>query len=339
MSFQSLFGGDSNPLDGMINSNNAEMTVEYMQQYLKIMEEIDRFTKDERKTLDSVKERLLSPTEIKFESTDIGINQAEIKLANPNIQTISFALKPTSRSQYVKGVALEIFTWMKFSLLVPPLLLIHHYLSGVVGRTGFNTLLSHVLRESRRARRYRIRPHNVLMKDARAPILYLRAFSEDYPDRLEGINPRTSEERMVSFYNQYGPVIAIGQPTEDIPLLGALRLYFDDKDWQAGVAYLMSVAQLVIIHAGIAPGLLWELGIARQKLDPQRLVISFHGWSDYKVWDRLKQYRSFRKYAIEILNCDLPKFIVAAGYMTFDQNWTPILWGEVKPHSESKQGS
>ena len=132
MSFQTLFNSHVKPGGGIVNANSPEVHAEYMQQYLK---EIDRFTKNERKTLDGIKEKLLKPTAIGFQSKENPINHTEIKLANVKLQRISFALKPTSRSQFAKGVMLELFTWMKFLLLVPPLLFIHQELPSLAHQT------------------------------------------------------------------------------------------------------------------------------------------------------------------------------------------------------------
>jgi hypothetical protein len=90
-----------------------------------------------------------------------------------------------------------------------------------------------------------IRPHVVLRNDARPPILYLRSFSEDIEGYSYKLIQKTPEEQLVSEYNYWGPVIAVGQPGERHPFLGALRIYFDDEVWRAGVLYLMSVSQLV----------------------------------------------------------------------------------------------
>ena len=80
--------------------------------------------------------------------------------------------------------------------------------------TSGKAVLYKALRWSRQARRYRVRSQNMFKRDNRAPVLYLRSFSEDYEESLESYFPTTGEERLVNSYNRYGPVIAIGQPME-----------------------------------------------------------------------------------------------------------------------------
>lgn len=64
-------------------------------------------------------------------------------------------------------------------------------------------------------------------------------------------------------------MIAVAGPDDKGYVSGPVRLYFDDDIWRAGVTYLMSVSQLVIIQARITHGTLWELGAARRLLDPR----------------------------------------------------------------------
>jgi hypothetical protein len=178
---------------------------------------------------------------------------------------------------------------------------------------------------TRDARRYLIRPHVVLRNDARPPILYLRSFSEDIEGYSYKLIQKTPEEQLVSEYNYWGPVIAVGQPGERHPFLGALRIYFDDEVWRAGVLYLMSVSQLVIIDAGISVNTLWELGMARKRVAPERLCISFMSWAEHDSETHQDQYLRFKKYAEKLLKSSLPEHIVNARYIRFEQEWKPTL--------------
>jgi hypothetical protein len=237
-----------------------------------------RFSPLDRKLLDQVKaDMLTAPSLDKILDVLNKKNNDWVKLANPALQRIAFAFKPTFASNYAKGLIFEIFIWayvlFTFGLEVA---------SGRISPSLWNRdgVFYNALRQRRRAKRYRLKPYKVFQRDSRAPVLYLRSFSDDYEDNLENYFPRTSEEKIAAEYSRYGPVIAVGAPTEDLSLLGASRVYFDTSTWKAGVLYLMSISQLVIVEAGCARGALWELGMARQRLELSRLIISFAGWGN-----------------------------------------------------------
>lgn len=245
------------------------------------------------------------------------------RTANEKLQPISFALRPTSARRYLWGVILELLTWA-LVIICTPLLLVVAALDAAIAWDAGKGLLYKTMRFSRKARRYRRRPHNVFRRDPREPILYLRAFSEEYGERIDAFFPRTEEEKLAAFYGTYGPTVAIGNPEEEIPLLGAVRIYFADEVWQAGVLYLMSVAKLVVVQAGFAPGLLWELGVARFRLAPERLVISFAAWSEIDPQSRLLHYERFKNYVSELLQLTLPPAIGVRSTIGFGSKWEPI---------------
>ena len=238
-----------------------------------------------------------------------------VVLANPSLQPITFAIKPGTISRYVKGLVLETLFWAGGIIFLPLFLFLGAAFTHKYG------ILYQALRWRRQARRYRVWPLRALRRDIRDPILYLRSFSADYEDDLERYLPKTAEEKLVGFYGQYGPVITVGQPGEELPLLGASRLYFDKSDWQAGVLYLMSVSQLVIIQAGFAPGLLWELGVAHQRIDAQKLIISFSTWDTLDEWRHRVHYLRFKAYVEELLGFELPTEIKKNDYICFEEGW------------------
>jgi hypothetical protein len=171
-------------------------------------------------------------------------SSADIHLANPALQPIAFALKPTTAWNYVKGISLEALTW-GLVILATPLIIVSD-----VWTTG-RIVLHRALRLRRLARQYRGRSLKLLRHDERMPVLYLRSFSHDHRESSETFLPTTSEEKLVRSYNRVGPVIALGNPRERLPILGASRLYFEDESiWQPAVLYLMSISQLIVIQAG-----------------------------------------------------------------------------------------
>lgn len=154
------------------------------------------------------------------------------------------------------------------------------------------------------AQRHRYNAYQKLCTVGRAPVLYLRPFSFDHLHELPLEVARKVDERLAEQYEQYGPVIAVGEPNDKGPMPGPVRLYFDDDTWRAGVIYLMSISRFVIIQAGISQGVLWELGIARRLLEPEKLIISVADASNPDIADSC--YYDFKKCAEVLLGCDLP---------------------------------
>lgn len=103
------------------------------------------------------------------------------------------------------------------------------------------------------------------------PIVFLRSFSDDAAtvtskrlfDRLVW-RRRRLEEVAVSALAPLGAAIAIGQPGERLPRLGAVRAYYSDDAWQAAVLEWMRRAQLIVLVSGASHWTLWEL---RQVVD------------------------------------------------------------------------
>jgi hypothetical protein len=84
---------------------------------------------------------------------------------------------------------------------------------------------------------------DVLERDKRPPILYLRSFEDDtslYPDH---------ERDLVAALAPFGPVIAIGRPGEFLQTLGAARAYCGD-DWKEQVRHWIDTCALVVIRIG-----------------------------------------------------------------------------------------
>ena len=301
----------------------------------KTSEIVNRLSPAEREVLDSVKKSILaipSPDELALTLREK--YDGRLTLANPLVQPIAFAMKPTPAQGYVKGVVMEVFIWAGAFISIPFLMVWGVYVYDF-WKTG-QAVLYQVLRWSRRAKRYRARTHIVFQRDNRAPVLYLRSFAEDYEEDLEYYFATTAEELLARSYNRYGPVIAIGRPKEKLPLLGASRIYFDDETWQAGVLHLMSVSQLVVLQAGFAPGLFWELGVARQRVNPEKLIISFGVWDELDERQRHLSYMRFKKYAEPLLGCTLPPDIKATGQITFEAGWVPKPLPKVFLSTESK---
>lgn len=157
-----------------------------------------------------------------------------------------------------------------------------------------------------------------LADDARPPIVYLRSFETESAVGVE-------EEAFAEMFQSAGPFVAIGEPGEKLPPLGAARIYVEDDNWKAVVIELLNRAQLVITFGGITPGLGWELGQIRKLLRPERVVImmpnSAESWQGFQRLANAKARlnlpdfpdKPLRKYASTGL----------AGFVRFSDNWTP----------------
>jgi TM2 domain-containing membrane protein YozV len=129
----------------------------------------------------------------------------------------------------------------------------------------------------------------LLKKDPRPPVVYLRSFHDD--DQLmpgSGLMHRltaswqwtaavTPEQELAMILNRAGPVIAIGKPGEELPELGAARLYVDDAGWQVKVTELLAQARLVVIRSGATASLRWELDQAAERVPRSRLLLVLLG--------------------------------------------------------------
>jgi hypothetical protein len=122
--------------------------------------------------------------------------------------------------------------------------------------------------------------------DSRPPVLFLRSFRDDQvklsgarlPFQLRFFDPGTEagtlEALLLRVMTPVGPVIAIGNPSDPIPPLGAARSYLADRQWQDVVRNLIREARLVVVGLDDTQGLRWELSeIAAQGAFEKTLVI------------------------------------------------------------------
>jgi TM2 domain-containing membrane protein YozV len=120
----------------------------------------------------------------------------------------------------------------------------------------------------------------LLVKDARAPVVYLRSFKQD-DDRLVPIYLRlliffvalNFEQILAAILSPIGPFVAIGRPAEDVPELGAARMYFPNDQWREQICAFMERARLVVIRLGTTDNIWWEVEHAIRTVDPARLIL------------------------------------------------------------------
>ncbi len=106
--------------------------------------------------------------------------------------------------------------------------------------------------------------------DSRPPILLLRSFTDESLAAnarqgtvrgtfLSYVVGNRLEELIAGVLNGHGPVVAIGDPKERLPLLGAAREYATGADWRELFTARLDECNLVVAVLGDTSGLLWEL--------------------------------------------------------------------------------
>lgn len=186
---------------------------------------------------------------------------------------------------------------------------------------GFRRLF---IRFRKKAKRYAIDTARLIENDQRQPFLYLRSFEHDArtTDRQDYFTKRT-ELKLTSALNQVGPVIAVGRPGEELPSLGASRIYFANEEWQDRVKELMQISRLVIIHPDNSEGLEWEMRTARQSLAPERLVFVLASWHTLKRYGQQIEYDVLRSKLKHLFKVSLPDEFNGAYFLYFAEDWTP----------------
>jgi hypothetical protein len=121
--------------------------------------------------------------------------------------------------------------------------------------------------------------------DNRPPVLYLRSFKDDAITAAAvssgaawgGLAVKTEEEQLAKVLTAIGPVVAIGKPGEELPELGARRIYLRSEEWKERVSELMRKAALVVLRPGETPSVWWEISEVMKQVRPERrlLVLSF----------------------------------------------------------------
>ena len=85
-----------------------------------------------------------------------------------------------------------------------------------------------------------------LQKDHRPPILFLRSFSDD----AAANGGQRFEELISPWFTRYGPLVAIGDPRDGLPDLGAYRDYVADENWQKLARTYIDAAAVIVMIPG-----------------------------------------------------------------------------------------
>ncbi len=83
----------------------------------------------------------------------------------------------------------------------------------------------------------------------------------------------TTEDFILRQFSALGKVVAVGQPGEELPLLGARRGYLPLDDWKAPVSALLQGSHTVLLSVAPGPGTEWEFTEALRTVAPERFVL------------------------------------------------------------------
>jgi hypothetical protein len=168
----------------------------------------------------------------------------------------------------------------------------------------------------------------VLRRDERPPILFLRAFSDDRRElsELAGriiVRPgqeRTFEETLSRTLEACGPVVAIGRPGELIAPAGAARESLGNETWRERVKDLMAQSKLIVMLMGVIKkdvddGLGWEVRTLFEMNMPEKTVLIAPQLPEAEVQERWNKYS-------EVSQGKLPLYQSGALLATFSSDWT-----------------
>jgi hypothetical protein len=249
-----------------------------------------------------------------------------------------------ARAQRDPGVGLLLISFGVTTWTVPILVFVVFWLNGVNLGNWPGVFAAPVTAVSlvlvARGRRMRLGgAERVLTEDARAPIVYLRPFGADRAEIAKRMSSRvriapservvkTYEERLARALRKIGPFVAVGDPAERLPLLGAGRMYAADEDWQATVGELIGRAGVVLLHTGEGDGFDWEVHHVIGRCAPERAILSLPLDASRKEPSRQERYDAFRRRFGHDFPRPLPEAIGHCQFAYFDADWPPRLLGE-----------
>lgn len=188
---------------------------------------------------------------------------------------------------------------------------------------AFLFIAAHLLWLTRRyVARTKLGPKGEEPDDSCPLILYLRSFAdEDSPVLPNWFIPEMEEEKLGRVFGKVGHFVALGNPGETLPTLGARRMYVEE-DWQKSVTGLMTRARLVVVRTGATEGIMWEVGQATELLRPEQLLLV--------VPQGRESYDDFRRKARPLFRRPLPEYPAwtlsrtdLKGVIWFEADWTP----------------
>ena len=179
----------------------------------------------------------------------------------------------------------------------------------------------------------------VLEKDTRPPVIFLRPFEKDLhfveDQEVIFIDPSgtrsTRFEELLTPLNSLGPLISIADPSTKGRFAGthhggAYREYVSVDDWQARVTELLRKATLAVLIVGQSDGITWEFAQARKLLLPQSILLCLPDVmriSNKSSYEHI--YRDFTEQFKRIFGSELPPLESATYFIGFDPQGSPFF--------------
>lgn len=180
--------------------------------------------------------------------------------------------------------------------------------------------------------------------DRRPPIVYLRSFQADglfqpgtfflVNDWLRTLSEKTAEYSLSTALAPFGPVVAIGRPAEEIPEVGAARIYVGDDHWRDLILDLLSEpGALAVIQAGATEGLRWELETVASKLRLEQILMFLPFGLHWSRSRRNTDYAAFRAWAADCSPAELPDAIRDGIYFFYFSDTLQRRTNLLEPHA------
>ncbi len=152
--------------------------------------------------------------------------------------------------------------------------------------------------------------------DVRPPVLILRSFRDDRRGRWR--LSRSFEETLVGALAQTGPAVAIGEPTEKLPPLGAARHYVGAAtSWREVVSALIDQASAVVFVLGDSENLFWEFRTAVERRGFHRLLIVVPPVNGRELRSRWRSLLDSQAdlFGTQLTPASVPEHAVAIGFV------------------------
>ena len=174
----------------------------------------------------------------------------------------------------------------------------------------------------------------ILMRDKRPPIIYLRPFEYDQTVVKEALFTKyinafvkapNFEQILQKQIGDLAPFIAVGNPRESLTPEGAARTYLSNDNWQNVVKDLLYMCDYVLIQIGKTAGVIWETEFIVRNCAPQSVLLCL-GIGIESETERIELYKEFCERTKDILRHPLPKEIDNALFIYFEEDWKPHLF-------------
>jgi hypothetical protein len=119
--------------------------------------------------------------------------------------------------------------------------------------------------------RVQISARELIATDPRKPVLFLRAFVDDQVELPSaslgwlgsilslGRHRQSFDELLLEEGTLYGPVVALGNPSDKVPPYGAARGYYEHTDWKKAVSDLSRASSEIVVCIDDTESIWWEV--------------------------------------------------------------------------------